>query len=188
MENIDRNIRYGQNYAKFRENIISTAENYYDDFYDIIKKIYHRYNPSLRMEVFHICAFYNLKTKKIYFGESSINSMPGCNISTHAEIKALNKLLKSIGSIKNISHRHNKYNLIVIRLTKTGMMGFSRPCQHCINRLLKTNMINIVNIYYSVNENKIIKEDLTSILNTSLTYISFGWMKNIIKKNFRIKK
>lgn len=90
----------------------------------------------------------------------------------HAEINALYK----INTWKN---KPKKINLLVIRLSKTGKLGESRPCYHCLLQLTKAN-IGIKYVYYSKND-KIIREKFDDMLYSQTIHISKGYRrKNII--------
>ena len=61
-------------------------------------------------------------------------------------------------------------NLLVIRLSKMGILGESKPCIHCLRSTQDSNL-NIKDIYYSTKEGKIMKE---SMKNMKTCYISKG--------------
>lgn len=72
-----------------------------------------------------------------------------CNSNDdHAEARLLSKL-----EFK----KHKHFDVVVIRLTKTGKLASSRPCHHCINRLSK---YPVRYVYYSTTDNYLIRENI----------------------------
>ena len=53
--------------------------------------------------------------------------------------------MKNIPKTKHIL----KYNLLVIRISKCGMLTSAKPCYHCIKQLMNVKHIKIKNVYYS---------------------------------------
>ena len=106
--------------------------------------------------------------KKLAIGTNS-NTKFGFMPSTHAEIDAISK-------IKNKKNKPKKLDLLVIRLTKTGLLAESRPCYHCLCFMERAN-INIKNIYYSTANGTIAKEKLHEMKTHPITCISSG-MRN----------
>lgn len=97
------------------------------------------------------------------------------NMSVHAEKCALDRLLK------NKKHRekiNKSFNLLVVRLTKTGIIGESRPCYHCL-LALQNSGLKIKYVYYSTNEGKIVRERFSEMLDSEITYISLGHRKKL---------
>ena len=84
--------------------------------------------------------------------------------------------------IKHFKHFKYKrqsytYNILVIRLSKNGNLGSSKPCQRCINELKKSH-INIKYIYYSNQYSNIIRENIKNIQNS---HLSLAYRKTINK-------
>lgn len=109
--------------------------------------------------------------KKVAFGvncETKFMNMP----SRHAEADVLNK-------IKHKKNLPRCVDIFVIRLSKSGTLGESRPCYHCLEMMEKSGL-NIKYIYYSNYEGQIIREKFNFMKNNPSTYISSG-----VRKNFR---
>jgi hypothetical protein len=67
--------------------------------------------------------------------------------------------------IRKIRHKKNvpaKVDLLVIRLSKTGILGESKPCYHCMECLRDSNL-GIQNIFYSTADGKIVKETFSEM-------------------------
>jgi len=106
--------------------------------------------------------------KKLSIGTNSNNKfkfMP----SRHAEMDAISKIIKKKNKPKEL-------DMLVIRLTKTGILAESRPCYHCLC-FMEKSCVNIKNVYYSTCDGKILKERLVEMKNSSNTCISSG-MRN----------
>lgn len=94
--------------------------------------------------------------------------------SLHSEINTLNKYYKK-KLTKNVIK--TKKILMVFKITKTGVIGNSKPCQNCVNFILNNfSNINIYKIYYTIKGNEL--EELTKkmLLNDSFT-VSSGFKK-----------
>jgi hypothetical protein len=107
-------------------------------------------------------------------GENSPRRLGSCPISTHAEMDVLRKIYKST-TIPASSKRIDKFDVLVIRISKTGKLGSSRPCFHCINSMMNTPIAKIQYVYYSTNDGKIVREKLDTMLESELTIVSTGW-------------
>jgi cytidine deaminase len=87
--------------------------------------------------------------------------------NAHAEQNALKKLMSLPNKkMKNIS-------LLVIRITKTGTVGESRPCLHCLSAMERSKL-KIKWVYYSTKEGTIVREKLSEMKESEKTYISTG--------------
>jgi hypothetical protein len=86
--------------------------------------------------------------------------------SKHSEIDAMNKIRMRRKNPRSVS-------MFVIRLSKLGTLGESRPCYHCLDRMIKSRL-NIKYIYYSTSTGLILRENLCDMLHSNKTYISCG--------------
>ncbi len=86
-----------------------------------------------------------------YRGSTSTNS----NATIHAEHSAINKL-----KTRERNKKLFKINILVIKISSTGLISMSKPCQHCVDILqLIANKkgYHIENIYFSNNNREIEK-------------------------------
>jgi cytidine deaminase len=84
--------------------------------------------------------------------------------SVHAEENAINKLRQLPRHKKN-----KRVDLLVIRVNKSGTLGSSKPCIHCLLRLyslLPEKGYILDTIYYSNREGIIENATLTNLLNS----------------------
>jgi hypothetical protein len=93
-------------------------------------------------------------------------------ISEHAEVNAIISYKKTY----NISNKDLNLDLFVFRLSKTGIIGYSRPCYNCILYCMKCGL-NIIDIHYSLPNWIMGKERLYYMLNSPKTTISSGTRK-----------
>ena len=103
---------------------------------------------------------------------SEIYAFPSIPVSLHAEISALRHIPKS-------KHRE-EYNLLVLKITKDGLLTNSKPCYHCIKQLMRASNIHIKNVFYTGLNPGIIqcisfKELVRLVNNGSYNYISSGY-------------
>jgi cytidine deaminase len=82
------------------------------------------------------------------------------DFSIHAERSAYFNMPKKFRNKENL-------DILVIRINKSKELLYSKPCKSCIEFLKKKN---IRNIYYSGNDNKIIKENTKNISNNHISY------------------
>ena len=90
-------------------------------------------------------------------GRYAYKSIP---ISRHAEIDVLKKEKKNYCLTRKI----RKFDLIVIKVSKTGNISTARPCYHCIKQLESASFVRIKNIFYSNKEGNIIKETFEQLI------------------------
>jgi hypothetical protein len=83
--------------------------------------------------------------------------------STHAEIDLL-------GRIKSWKNVPKKFDILVVKITKTGKLKSSKPCSNCIC-YMRRSRLNLRNVWYSTDENTIVCESVNTIEND---YISSG--------------
>ena len=74
-----------------------------------------------------------------------------------------------------------KVDIVVIRLSRLGIVGYSRPCKNCITRLMRCNII-INNIYYTDSDGSIKVEKFSTMYDSPLTIYSSGDRQKM-KKN-----
>ena len=81
-------------------------------------------------------------------------------MSRHAEIDVLKKEKKNYCLTRKI----RKFDLIVVKVSKTGNISTARPCYHCIKQLESASFVRIKNIFYSNKEGNIIKETFEQLI------------------------
>ena len=105
----------------------------------------------------------------ISFGFNSDSSHDGSIQGIHSEHDAINKL-RPLYNRKNLK----KIDLLVVRFNLKGNLCMSKPCEQCINMLLKlpkTKGYKINKIHYSNNEGIIVKTTLQKLLNEDNMYV-----------------
>lgn len=165
--------QFNERYNSF----VECCDNHYDEWGHICDDLSDKYKNASSDKT-HICVFMNIKNNNIIIGENTYNTIT--KISTHAEMNALSKIEK-YNNYKTIGQRQ-KYDILVIRIGKTGKLGISRPCYHCINSLQNSN-VKIRNVFYSTKTGKIVKEKLSEMNDQSFTHISAGWIYRLCGVN-----
>lgn len=130
----------------------------YSDICDHIKEIHCMYMDSKKegdprqVKSHYAVIMPSYKTvnwaDRISFGISR-NDTHKFMCSTHAEVDAISKIRKWRNLPKVV-------DLYVIRLSRSGLIGESKPCIHCMYMLRRTR-VNIKNIYCSNEHGEIIK-------------------------------
>lgn len=103
--------------------------------------------------------------------------------SIHAEHSAVNKFMK-LNRHRHFMSSRDKIDIVVIRLSRNGIVGYSRPCRNCIVRLMNYDIV-INNVYYSDMDGTIKVEKFSTMYNSPLTDFSGGdkrKMKGIVFK------
>lgn len=90
--------------------------------------------------------------------------------SIHSEDAAMNKMTRC-NRFKRVIPFGAKIDLLVIRLSKTGVLGSSRPCQNCLKRLTKSKY-PVDKVYYSNDKDTIVREKFDSMFDSPLTAMS----------------
>jgi deoxycytidylate deaminase len=96
------------------------------------------------------------------------NTLP----SVHAEHDGLKKLIR-LNKHKRFLSSCDKIDMLVVRISKTGTIGYSRPCHDCLIRITNCNL-KINKVYYSNNEGTIVAEPFGAMLDSPLTKFSSG--------------
>lgn len=100
---------------------------------------------------FHHAAVFLKRGNVLSYGENTTKGYSG-EYSTHAEEQALRNLLFSPTRRRR---RNVKVDLLIIRTSRTGQLGISRPCGHCIRVLtlaLPTKGYALRHVYYSTHD------------------------------------
>lgn len=101
--------------------------------------------------------------------------------SIHAEHEAMLNLIK-LNKHTRFLKSHDTIDIVVVRISKCGKLGYSRPCENCIRRMIKfNNEIKIGNVYYSDSDGTFKMERLTSMYESPLTKMSSGNMRRLNK-------
>lgn len=115
-----------------------------------------------------------------YAGKVTTNSQrlsySGCEYGTHAEMSVLSKYDKLKSNSKRVPS-----DLIVIRINRQGNMTNSKPCAKCI-KYMSNSQYKIRHIYYSVDENTILRTSLKS-LSEGPQHSSWRFSRKYIRKN-----
>lgn len=97
-------------------------------------------------------------------------------ISTHAEIDALQKLKGDYLREDRKNRRPLRMNLMVVRLSKTGILNNAEPCYHCLQQLKVATFVNIKNVYYSTAPDQIVCKKFDDMVNSPTNFISSGYL------------
>lgn len=116
------------------------------------------------------------------YGENQYNNTSDSTCSSiHAEANAMRKLLP-LRRQKNLK----KIDLLVIRVSKNGQFGNSKPCIHCILNLSKNlpeKGYVLQDVYYTDEKGNIIAIKFQNLLHETTPHIS----RFYVQKNFKIK-
>ena len=103
--------------------------------------------------------------------------------SIHAESDGINNLHR-LNMHRRFLKLGERIDVLVVRLSKTGVIGFSRPCRNCLLRLAKSPY-PISKVYYSVDPDTIRCEKFKYMFDSPLTKMSSA---DRLKKLNRMKK
>jgi deoxycytidylate deaminase len=111
--------------------------------------------------------------KPLYIGSNHMRSTYNGEcicFSTHAEMDVLYKVLKEYTQqpFKDVINLNN-YTIAVVRFGKDGKLKNSRPCNHCLETMIK---YRIKKILYSTDDGSVIAE---KPINMEKYHISSGW-------------
>ena len=100
----------------------------------------------------------------------------------HAEVNAIENL-----PTRAYKKKLQKINILVIRTSKNGKIGISKPCAKCLydlSTIPQNKGYVIKDIFYSNNEGLIIKNTLNKLINNDDHHISRFYRKNNYKNPF----
>lgn len=124
----------------------------------------------------HISFIVDVNSRRIIFYKFNVfyNSTK-FPYSSHSEVEGIKHYLKKYKS------RHNsKIIFIVVKVSKTGKIGNSKPCKYCAIHLHNHfSNINIDSIFYSTNDNELVSLNKNSLLNNEFK-ISAGFNRKFI--------
>lgn len=110
------------------------------------------------------------KRSTLSYGQNYLLPKNSTYNSVHAEHDAILNL-----PVNEKKHA-KKVDILVIRASKTGKLGMSKPCCHCIHSMTDLALekgYHITNVYYSTNEGTIVKEKLKNIEGCLSGYFRF---------------
>jgi len=112
----------------------------------------------------------------ISYGINKFNTRPQ-ERSIHAERDAI------LGLRHRKSQKLKKVNLLVIKTSKTGHLGNSKPCYHCLQDMIKfapARGYKIHHVFYTDTEGMIVKKKLSKMLAEGNFHFS-SYYKNILQ-------
>ena len=128
----------------------------------------------------HYSFILDLKTQQVLcYGFNDYFKSNSFPFSIHAEIQSVVKYYKS----KSINK--NKKALIVVKLSKTGIVGNSKCCLNCM-RFLRNNLdnLNLKRIYYSTLGGKLVELSRHNLIDEHFkSSKGFLWRQGILDQN-----
>lgn len=100
--------------------------------------------------------------------------------SVHAEDSVMRKFFRK-NKFKRVITMNETIDILVVRLTKTGQWGYSRPCHDCILKMTRS-LYKINTVYYTDHDGNIISEKINNMYRSPLTKFSNGRIVRAIKK------
>ena len=131
---------------------------------------------------YHIACIFSHNSSNTYILSYGMNEY-FCNRncgSLHAESSVLNKLKPLKKKSRNKKHV-KKIDLLVIKTTKTGKLGMSKPCINCIIHMLdlpKKKGYNIKNVLFSTHDGNIISTTLKDLVIDDNHHVSQYYLYN----------
>lgn len=118
----------------------------------------------------HVSFLIDYKSKEILsFSFNLYYKSDSFPYSIHSEINTINKYYK-----KDLKKNIKKYNkkpkkiLIILKISKTGTIGNSKPCNACANFIFNNfDNLNIVHVYYSNELNSLEKLNKNNFLDNT---------------------
>jgi hypothetical protein len=129
---------------------------------------------------FHVSCVFQGNYNILSIGMNKYADVDGIMPSIHAEHDAILRLPCLHNKNKN-KRKKVKINLLVIRFLKTYTLANSKPCFNCIQNMIelpKKRGYKIEDIYYSENNNTIIKTNINKLLNEPAPHISSYYRNN----------
>ena len=105
-------------------------------------------------------------------GYNSLRKRNSCHPSTHAEMDAMDKLPP-----RDNNKRPKNISLLVIRVSRSGLLGSSRPCLHCLQQLKTLRRYKIDFVYFSTRDGTIERVRFNKIIREKHQHISTGYLR-----------
>lgn len=93
-------------------------------------------------------------------------------MSQHAEENALQRV-----------HYTNRCDIVVVRLSKNGQFGNSRPCTHCLYKMKHRRGLTVVDVYYSTSVGQLVCQRMTDLMQEAYQHVSTGHRKRKVKSS-----
>jgi hypothetical protein len=125
---------------------------------------------------FHVSCTFQGNCNVLSYGMNKYTDSDGTMPSVHAEIDAILRLPFLKKKKKLI-----KINLLVIRFLKSGQLASSKPCFNCIQNMIyipQKRGYKIEDIYYSENNETIIKTNINKLSNEINHHVSSYYRNN----------
>lgn len=122
----------------------------------------------------HVCAFFDRKGRATIMGENMMLNRNTYPLSVHAEVNVMNKLKMTPSHIVN--PERTTFDILVIRVSRIGKLGSSRPCYHCLRQMATNTNVKIRYVYYSNHDGTVSREKLDDMLQSKTHHISSGHM------------
>lgn len=123
----------------------------------------------------HVSFLVNTKTNNVLsYGFNLYFKTKSFPFSIHSEVNTITRYYK------NRTLSKCKKKLIVVKISKNGIIGMSKPCQTCINYILNNiDNINLTKIEYSTSNNKLEKIKCANINDHTYKLSAlFEWRSN----------
>jgi len=124
----------------------------------------------------------NNSLKKVsYAFNSPRKKRTGCVCGTHAEISAMHRIGRGRTTRAQYWEKMIRIDLMVIRVSRGGGLGNSRPCSHCIKILAGNYKLKINRIHYTDTDGMLVSTTLSKLLedqNNGIQHVSRGYQTN----------
>jgi len=107
--------------------------------------------------------------KKLAMGSSS-RMVNHSTSSIHAEHDCMQKTAR-LNRYRRFLSPGDKVDVMVVRMSRSGIIGYSRPCRNCLRRLAKSKY-PINQIYYTIDPDKLVVERFSEMYDSPLTKMS----------------
>lgn len=120
------------------------------------QKIYNNIQNGIDVNARHIHISFLIDIKKLKIITYSFNVYYRTNTFPYSIHSEINTIVKFYKMQNNKTLTKCKKKLIVIKLTKNGVIGMSKPCQACANFIINNkDNINLTEVKFSTRINKL---------------------------------
>jgi hypothetical protein len=111
-----------------------------------------------------LCVFYGFKNIALK-AENTERKTQQCPISTHAEMALLQKLSERFYRLHGKRKPKPTIDILVVRFSKEGVLGYSHPCAHCLKRLQSNKWpFRVRHVYYTLCPGIIVRERTSQMI------------------------
>lgn len=154
-----------------------------EELLNIAYELRETYKKRSSCKKVHIAILYKGKRRIEHIGVNKPNATYKnplhCLLTIHAEMDAINGLLRGYNTTKAAGLARQNLKLFVVRFTKSGLLANSEPCLDCVQKM---EALGIKRVSWSTSDRTIVTDTPKNLLAHNELATSSGNRKAIFKR------